>query len=166
LRFLEIKNVFPGDTGFFAYCDSTSAASTLKAIDELDAYIAAEGPYDGVIAFSQPAALVITLMIRKFKEDPEGQSADPLFKCAVFFSPAIMPVDYKALQVDEIHTLSFAIAGEIIGIPTAHIWGSSDQWAATGSELSKMCKANVRSTRRCLVSTCVHACSCSFRLAA
>jgi hypothetical protein len=84
-------------------------------------------------------------MIRKFKEDPEGQSADPLFKCAVFFSPAIMPVDYKALQVDEIQTLSFAIDGEIIGIPTAHIWGSSDQWAATGSELSRMCKANVRS---------------------
>jgi hypothetical protein len=123
----------------------TSAASSLKAIDELDAYIAAEGPYDGVIAFSQPATLVITLMIRKFKEDPEGQRADPLFKCAVFFSPAMMPVDYKALQVGEFHTLNFATDGEIIDIPTAHIWGSGDQWAATGSELSRMCKANVRS---------------------
>jgi Serine hydrolase (FSH1) len=142
---LEIKNLFYSDASFFAYFDSTSAPSSLKAVNELDAYIAAEGPYDGVIAFSQPAALVTTLMIRKLKEDPEGHRADPLFKCAIFFSPAIMPVDYEALQVGEVRKLSFTADGEIIDIPTAHIWGCNDQWAATGNELSRMCKARVRS---------------------
>jgi hypothetical protein len=84
-------------------------------------------------------------MIHKLKEDPERQRANRLFKCAVFFSPAIMPVDYKALQVGEVRSLSFETDGEIIDIPTAHIWGSADQWATTGSELSRMCNANVRS---------------------
>lgn len=84
-------------------------------------------------------------MIRKFKEDPEGQRADPLFKCAVLFSPAMMPVDYKALQEGEFRTLNVATDGEIIDIPTAHIWGSDDHWTATGRELSRMCKANGRS---------------------
>lgn len=136
----------PGDT-YFGYFDTTSAEDFRKAIDAFDAYILDEGPFDGVIAFSQGALLTSTLLARKEKDSSKternGMMKRP-FKCAVFFSGGV-PVAYDALLRGEIRTMELTTEGEIISIPTAHVWGSQDTlWPGRALALSEMCSSNMR----------------------
>lgn len=109
--------------------------SCRKALNDLDAYIATEGPFDAVLAFSQGAALAATLIVRKFNEDPRRQHVDPVFKCAVFLSGGV-PCDPAALLHDEVRILDVGSDGEVIPVPTAHIWGLNDlPWPPKLSEL-------------------------------
>ena len=106
-------------------------------------YITKEGPFDGVMAFSLGAALVATLMIRNSQQDLTQPRVAPLFKCAIFLSGGI-PFDNAALLQGKVQTLD-AGEGEIIQIPTAHIWGSNDVLSpGTSSVLSMMCSAQLR----------------------
>lgn len=105
---------------------------------DLKSYIAAEGPFDGVMAFSNGAALAATLLIGSQKA-----SSSP-FKCAVFLSGGI-PFDEEALHQDKVANLQ-PTESHMITIPTAHVWGSNDQlWAWTSETLSNMCDGNLRS---------------------
>lgn len=113
-------------------------------MDDLEDYIATEGPFDAVMAFSQGAGLAATLMIRKLLQEPAQQRINPLFKCAIFFSGGI-PGDPAALGKNELRPLSYDTDGEVIGVPTAHIWGSNDQQYPTfGPVLSQLCKREMR----------------------
>ncbi|KAL4962000.1 uncharacterized protein BDV14DRAFT_203153 [Aspergillus stella-maris] len=94
----------------------------LQPIKDLENFIATEGPYDGVIAFSQGIMAAATLIIRNTQEKKQVP-----FKCAVFFSPRLGPLDLgessrtaTAVEVDP-----SANAG-VIKVPTALIWGSGD----------------------------------------
>lgn len=121
-----------------------SVSSCTAALDDLEDYIAAEGPFDGVMAFSQGAGLAATLMVRKLLQEPMQQRLNPLFKCAIFFSGGL-PGDPAALRKNQLRPLSFDIDGEVIDVPTAHIWGSNDQQYPTfGHVLSQLCKLEMR----------------------
>ena len=138
--FIEIK-AFAGDDKFYSYFDPESVESCRKALDDLDAYIAAEGPFDAILAFSQGAALAATLIVRKFSQESKQQHVNPTFKCAVFLSGGV-PCDPSALLRDELRILDHASDGEVIPVPTANIWGSNDlSWPP---ELSKLCMAQGR----------------------
>ena len=117
--------------------------SCRKALDDLDAYITEEGPFDAVLAFSQGAALAATFIIRKFNQDPKQQHINSVFKCAIFISGGI-PRDPAALLYDEMRSLDYPTDGEVIPVPTAHIWGSND--LLSPSELSRLCKSQGRTT--------------------
>lgn len=139
----------PGDT-YFGYFDNTSSEGFRKAIDAFDAYILDEGPFDGVIAFSQGALLTSTLLARKEKDQKDSSKAklDGMmkrpFKCAVFFSGGV-PVAYDALLGGEIRAMELGAECEIISIPTAHVWGSQDTlWPGRALALSEMCSSNMR----------------------
>lgn len=100
------------------------------------------------MAFSQGATLAATLMVRRFQRDV-GIPSDPLFKCAIFISGGV-PGDPVGLEQDKIRTLDYTSNGEVIQVPTAHIWGANDQNSPTfGRVLSKLCKAALRTV-------CVH----------
>ena len=71
---IESQAYFPADGEYFAYFDDTSAASCSKALEYLETYIIAEGPFDGVLAFSQGASLASTLMIHNFKQTASSNS--------------------------------------------------------------------------------------------
>lgn len=130
---------------FFQYAEETSAESCLKAIDDLEDYVRSDGPFEGVMAFSQGAGLAATLMIRKYKKDPIGQRLSPLFKCAIFFCGAV-PEDPCVVAQGNVRRLMRAEDdGEVIEIPTAHIWGKNDQlYPNFGPVLSGLCKKSVR----------------------
>lgn len=135
----EIRSFFSSEDEFFSYFDASSVASCRKALDDLDAYIAAEGPFDGVMAFSQGAALAATLIVRKFRQDSEGQRTNPVFKCALFISGGL-PCDPYALMQDELRLLSHDVDREPILVPTAHIWGAHDlSFPGSSAELSRLC---------------------------
>jgi predicted esterase len=95
------------------------------------------------MAFSQGASLAATLMIRTSQQGAEGRIHPP-FKCAIFFSGGI-PGDPVALGHDQIRALDYATDGELIHVPTAHIWGANDRQRPTfGPILSKLSNAALR----------------------
>ncbi|KAI8316688.1 D-xylose 1-dehydrogenase [Colletotrichum sp. SAR11_59] len=49
---------------YFAYYDTDKYASIIQAVDDLEEYVTSEGPFDGVLAFSQGAALAAMLIAR------------------------------------------------------------------------------------------------------
>lgn len=95
------------------------------------------------MAFSQGAILAATLMVRSFQRNAGGRT-DPPFKCAIFISGGV-PGDPAALELDQVRTLDYATDGEVIHVPTTHIWGANDRQEPTyGPVLSKLCKAALR----------------------
>ena len=114
-------------------------ASCRQVLQELDAYVTAAGPFDAVMAFSMGASLAATLMVRSSK-----LHATPPFSCAVFFCGGV-PSDPLALDQNQSRQLSYSSDGEIIGIPTAHIWGKNDPRASSfGSMLSQLSNSKLR----------------------
>ncbi|KAI0904705.1 DUF341 domain protein [Ustulina deusta] len=119
--------------GFFAYADLSDRSSCLAALDNLDRYIAAEGPFDAVLAFSQGAALALAYIAQRWAQDPVREQLAPVFKCAVLFSPrnayeaALQRIaDITPATPALLHGNIATASVEVIGIPTAHIWGRND----------------------------------------
>lgn len=113
-----------------------------KALLDLERYVTEEGPFDGVLAFSSGAALAATLIIKKFREH-QGPNPNPPFKCAIFLSGGI-PFDPEAILQGEIRNIG-ATDGELIKIPTAHIWGSNDElYKSTSVILSESCNHDLK----------------------
>ncbi|MCJ1352681.1 MAG: hypothetical protein MMC33_002665 [Icmadophila ericetorum] len=138
-----IESIASKDDDFYAYLDETNVEGCLEALDDLETYIMKEGPFDGVMAFSAGAGFIASLMIRRRRQNPTREHLNPLFKCAIFFSGGVP----GELSVDgsKIGLLSFDTDGELIEIPTAHIWGANDQLYPTfGPVLSKLCKKETR----------------------
>jgi hypothetical protein len=129
---------------FLEYADQSSPESCIQALLALDSFIEEEGPFDAVMAFSQGAALASSLMIYRLRKDPERESASPTFRSAVFFSGG-PPEDPSDITSGSRRVMNYQANGEIIGIPTVHIWGKYDQLYPTfGPVLSKLCKASDR----------------------
>ena len=113
-----------------------------KALSDLERYVAEEGPFDGVLAFSMGATLAATLIINQFQEH-QGPNPNPPFKCAIFFSGGV-PFDPAAILHGEIRNIG-ATGGQLIQIPTAHIWGSIDELAkSTSVTLSELCDPHLK----------------------
>jgi predicted esterase len=126
---------------------NTDLESRAKALQDLESLVDEEGPFDGVMAFSQGAALAASLIVHKLRKDPTGQRRRPVFRCAIFFSggvPGELSCIHSTGAASE-RLLSFDSDGEIIQIPTAHIWGATDQLYPTfGPVLSKLCRSDRR----------------------
>ncbi|KAH8803553.1 serine hydrolase FSH [Xylogone sp. PMI_703] len=89
---IEIRQVFPGP--YLCYYDSVTPEAITSAIHRLELFIQDEGPFDGVIAFSQGSALAGTLIVELAKSKP----FDQLFRMAVFISSSL-PMDMEAEPV-------------------------------------------------------------------
>lgn len=89
----------------------------------------AQGPFDGVLGFSEGGGIAAFLLIEDAKR-PFGN-----FKCGVFFSSAA-PFDPDML-VDEgkMQWVNAQTDGTLITVPTAHMWSEIDDV----SEKSAMC---------------------------
>ncbi|KUJ07890.1 DUF341 domain protein [Mollisia scopiformis] len=100
------------------------ASSLATALEQLKAYLAAEGPFDGVLGFSQGAGLAAMFLVQRYYEDP---LATPPFKLAIFFSPVSVydPVAYQ--KSGEVKILDGPVDQKyVIRIPTAIIYGEED----------------------------------------
>lgn len=98
------------------------------------------------MAFSQGAGLAATLLAHKSREGARQTELKPAFRVAVFFCGGV-PEDPSGANGAGRRLLSFEQDGEVIRIPTAHIWGANDQVYPTfGPVLSKLCDSNRRTT--------------------
>ena len=123
---------------FFAYFDPESAESYTLALSDLISYIASEGPFDGIAAFSQGAGLAASLMIN-YDQNKKPQP----FRFAIFFSGGVP----TRLDRGKSCLLDKGNEGVLIRLPTAHIWGKHDrEYPTFGPVLSKLCAPEVYKT--------------------
>lgn len=131
---------------YLQYGDHTIPGSYGKALDDLESLVDQEGPFDGVMTFSQGAGLAAALMVRKLRQDPHHARLNPIFRCAIFFCGGV-PLDPSISDDGKAASrlLSFEADGELIHIPSAHIWGAHDRVYPTfGPVLSKLCCSDQR----------------------
>ncbi|MCJ1245435.1 hypothetical protein MMC30_002639 [Trapelia coarctata] len=135
-----IEPLFSAQEDFFAFLNPADPATYQKALDDLDAYVACEGPFDGVLAFSQGAGLAATYILDQQHAQAKSQHRAELpLRCAVFFSGEA-PVNSVILRRDgKTQVLRPGIDDEVIRIPTAHIWGSNDGGQRESELLYKLC---------------------------
>jgi len=148
---LGIESLVSPHDEFFSYFDDTSPPAalvndSLQAFLDLDAYIETNGPFDAVMAFSHGAALAAAYIINWTVKSPLPHSP---FACAIFFSGGV-PIDPAGMSQGIVRLMDGSTDGEIITIPTAHIWGSKDKLYPTyGPVLRDLCRKDTRSV-------CVH----------
>ena len=132
----EIKAFFSSNDEYFKYYENTANSISL-ALSQLSRYIAEEGPFDGVIGFSQGAALASTYLIQ------QAEQPSP-FRCAVFFSGG-RPFDPQALAEGKAEWVESKDAKPLVNLPTTHIWGRKDTHFREASEvLSSLCDEGQR----------------------
>ncbi|RAK87227.1 major facilitator superfamily transporter, partial [Aspergillus costaricaensis CBS 115574] len=129
------------DEPVYAYFDEHNPQTGFAAYHYLEEYLLEEGPYDGVIAFSQAGTMILTYLIHLAKQDPRAEMP---FKFAIILSITHPPLDYEALQKGRVMTVDLEATKGIIPIPTAHIWGSLDEPASRVATSNSVCKAEVR----------------------
>lgn len=103
--------------------------------------MSSEGPFDGIIGFSNGALLAANMII----EDTRLGTLDPNLKLVILLSPPrIDNLGFSKGKVDEI----------LIHLPSAHVWGSNDTICSdTPSIIADICARDVRST---FVHNCGH----------
>ncbi|PWY75104.1 major facilitator superfamily transporter [Aspergillus heteromorphus CBS 117.55] len=126
--------IYPGveliswkDEPMYAYFDDQDPDTGLAAYRHLEQHLCDEGPYDGVIAFSQAGTMILTYLIHLAKRDPRAEMP---FRFAIILSITHPPLDYEALQEGRVECIDLQKAAGIIPIPSAHIWGSRDEAAS------------------------------------
>ena len=129
-----ISALFPNDK-YFAYYDPTNATSILQAVNDLSSYVSAEGPFDGVMGFSQGAALAAMLLARDSSLVP--------FSFAIFLC-AGLPFCEASLRKGVLRHLDPKVDRELIWVPTAHIVGAKDDALEASLGLKDLCYERAR----------------------
>lgn len=109
-------------------------------VEDLVDFAVTEGPFDGVIGFSEGGRVAAMMMIR------EAQHATATLKCGIFFC-ALSPIDLAAVlqKNGRIRLLNRAFDGILVNVPTAHIWSKSgDIYPGMGQDLVGLCQAGLR----------------------
>ena len=134
---LGVEELCPSSEGYFAFYDPECPTSVMSALDDLDKYVAQEGPYDGVMGFSQGAALAAMLIIRHHSS-PRGDK-DDLFRLAVFICGAV-PHKEAALRRGMVEFLDPTIDGQPVKMPSTNIVGGKDPHICNGITLGHLCQ--------------------------
>lgn len=120
----DMTGVFPGP--YYSWC-SLSPDNTLvdyksvkEALDFVLDIIVEDGPFDGIMGFSQGAALALALVLRYATEHPLDP-AYALCKWVVLFS--CVGIDRKKNQLDD---------DSLLSIPSLHVYDAADRLLGTG----------------------------------
>lgn len=141
-----IENVVTSDEMCFAYYKPYCAESFDEAVAALERYIATDGPFDGVVAFSQGASLAMALLVDESQRQRSG------LRCGIFLCGRLPFVDAgrprSASPSGYSHpptTCTPAGSTETtpsIDMPTAHIWGAKDEVEpGQGLALYELCRS-------------------------
>ncbi|KUJ16550.1 uncharacterized protein LY89DRAFT_86921 [Mollisia scopiformis] len=106
--------------------------SAQDAIDYLYNIMEKDGPFDGIIGYSEGATVAATLLLHEQRRF-ETQGIPTMFKCALFFAgwPPMSPDLDSIVLADE--------SDLTITIPTCHIIGSLDPYLAGSIALYNIC---------------------------
>lgn len=112
-------------------------------MDNLEAYIESEGPFDGVMAYSQGAGLVAMLLVRRQYLTPDRA---PLFRCAILFSPGHVFDPFAWLQNGETKVLDHIPAGmSALALPIVIMYGKSDALKHHSFQVAALCDPDLLS---------------------
>ncbi|EGX51805.1 hypothetical protein AOL_s00043g824 [Orbilia oligospora ATCC 24927] len=147
LKAPDLGPLFSDDDDYFSYFDPSDTLSLQRAILDLRRYIQVEGPFDGIIAFSQGATLASTLLLAehgKLGSDQE-ENHSSAFKCAIFLAAGY------AWSFDALRNNKWARVDENSGlrirIPTAHVWAHNDHLGPdVGTTVAALCVPDTRYT--------------------
>ncbi|KAF1912821.1 serine hydrolase FSH [Ampelomyces quisqualis] len=106
-----------------------SARETLNYLYQL---LETEGPFDGIVGYSEGATIAGTLLLHEqMREKEEGRT--PMLKCALFFGgwPPMTPTLDGLVLADE--------SDLMIEVPTTHIIGSLDPYLHGNIALYNIC---------------------------
>lgn len=131
----EITDFLRDDTECFAYYDTSVPESILQAVSDLSEYVASEGPFDGVIGFSQGAALAAMLLARDDFPLP--------FSFAVFICGG-PPFREESLRDGNVEYVDTSPHSGILKLPTAHLIGAQDQAMPECLKLVNACREQMR----------------------
>ncbi|KAL8744190.1 MAG: hypothetical protein Q9190_003537 [Brigantiaea leucoxantha] len=108
-----------------------TTASSSQGCDFLEQYIekSALAPFDGVLGFSEGAAIAATLLLRR-----SARKQRPLFRFAIFIC-GLVPLRH---DINDVALADEAV--ERVEIPTAHIIGSKDSVKKASLALFNFCK--------------------------
>ncbi|KAI9148332.1 Esterase citA [Paramyrothecium foliicola] len=135
----DLKSMLTGHDQGFSYFREDDPASALACLLDLDAYVDAEGPFDGIMAFSQSVSLAGTWLVYRQRRRL------PSVRCCIFLSGGAMALDPDLLLEGYMVPLPIGKMGQVVTIPTAHIYGALDPHGAAAKEFSALCRAEVRS---------------------
>ncbi len=124
----------------FKFFEEDSPQTVLAAFNDFDAYVDSQGPYDGVITFSQAADLAATWIIYRQRQ------GKPSFRCAISLSGSSPAVDVDSLREGKVVLLPPEKTADIINIPMAHVWGAADAaFSVAARDLRRLCAEETRS---------------------
>lgn len=128
----------------FSWFDQT-IPSLLDALSDLSEYIESEGPFDGIIGFSQGAALAATYIAQYESLNKDHLYHELPFKCAVFICPGpVWRWEPRAGDDDDLSHMDPAEENISINIPAAIIWGAKDELAEGGRNVRDFCDSTTR----------------------
>ena len=112
---------------------------------DLIAFIEEEGPFDGVMGFSQGAGLAVSYLIHQTQEEPKTSRLCLGFRCAILFSGGVKEDPRGPLGKGPRRAMRWEEDGEVIEIPTLHVWGRQDpSYHDFGPVLLGLCKEGER----------------------
>ena len=105
------------------------------ALEYLHLFMEQEGPFEGVIGWSEGAAVAATLLLEDSAMCDRDHSISK-FKCAIFFAgaPPFTPDGKNVLLHDQY--------GQVIQIPTCHVLGQSDLMVELAEALFNICDSS------------------------
>ncbi|KAL9581645.1 MAG: hypothetical protein Q9212_003777 [Teloschistes hypoglaucus] len=137
----ELASMSKSDNAtYYAYYVPATRVTVREAVDDLEAYIAEEGPFDGVLAFSQGACLAAMHLVR---QSLEQRSDTPSFRCAIFIAcPNVYDLS-AFVDRGEFRCMNPKDDGHPIQIPTVHIWGEKDGLSEQSRGVSELCEPSM-----------------------
>ncbi|KAL1581637.1 hypothetical protein WHR41_09600 [Cladosporium halotolerans] len=149
---------------YFVWHRQWAPTEVSKAHEYVKAAIAQNGPYDGVIGFSEGAALAAALLLEGAAG--KGPLVEPMFGFAVFFNAVnvLSPseelgirmlesdvrdsvksfeegnIDHGCPALDCVYALCSDAIPALIAVPTLHVVGLHDVFTARSHDLIKLCK--------------------------
>lgn len=119
----------------------TDADTARRLYRELQAFICAHGPFDGLMGFSEGATVAASLMAEDRRRGFAG------FKCAILFCATDMccMADLE-LDIPKITHFGSETDFVVVDVPTAHIWSNSDAFvdSAMPKRVASLCNKNTR----------------------
>ncbi|RDL31345.1 Uncharacterized protein BP5553_09554 [Venustampulla echinocandica] len=104
-----------------------------RMLDDLHQVVHEEGPFQGVIGYSEGATVAATLLLNEQRRCRDAGSSST-FKCAIFFAgwpPLASEGENSLLLSDQV--------GQIITVPTCHVIGAADPYLQGCMALFNVC---------------------------
>ncbi|GKZ38502.1 hypothetical protein AbraIFM66950_010751 [Aspergillus brasiliensis] len=150
----------------YAYFDPSQPATYSTALEQLEAFLVTEGPFDAILAFSHGAQLAASFLIERGRSAASSSSSSSpagarSIRCAIFLSGGIpyqwSPSSAAVATLPDVGELTPIAEAEregvaapsalpvLLQLPTAHIWGQNDtRYPGTSVVLSRLCKPEWR----------------------